>query len=131
MDHLFSTSDYQGSILHPEQVVEIRQKGLPLEKAKMIGSLFAILKDPTRLQVVYALLYVSTGEVCVSDLATGLGRDDTTISHQLSILRSQRIVSIRKEGRVVYYRLIDNHIQALLELVLSHIGEEVLDMDEI
>jgi ArsR family transcriptional regulator, lead/cadmium/zinc/bismuth-responsive transcriptional repressor len=130
MDYVFSANKTQESILHPEQVAEIRQKGLPLEKAKMIGSLFAILKDPTRLQVVYALLYVSTGEVCVSDLASGLRRDDTTISHQLSILRSQRIVSMRREGRVVYYRLIDEHIQALLELVLSHIGEETLDMDE-
>jgi DNA-binding transcriptional ArsR family regulator len=83
------------------------------------------LSDPTRLQVVYALLTSPTGELCVCDLATGLGRDDTTISHQLRVLRSHHIVAMRKVGRVVYYRLIDDHIRQLLELGLSHTSESL------
>jgi ArsR family transcriptional regulator, lead/cadmium/zinc/bismuth-responsive transcriptional repressor len=75
------------------------------------------------LQVVYALLRVESGELCVGDLATGLGRDDTTISHQLRVLRNQQIVAMRKVGRIVYYRLVDEHIRMLLELGMTHINE--------
>ena len=79
--------------------------------------------DPTRLQVVYALLRAESGELCVGDLATGLGRDDTTISHQLRVLRNQQIVAMRKVGRIVYYRLVDEHIRLLLELGMTHTNE--------
>ncbi len=109
--------------IHPEQVQAVRESMLSLDRAQEVASLFAILKDPTRLQVVYALLHAPTKEVCVCDLAAGLGRDDTTISHQLRLLRTQRVVAMRKEGRIVYYRLIDDHIRELLTLALSHIHE--------
>ncbi|HLG77046.1 MAG TPA: metalloregulator ArsR/SmtB family transcription factor [Ktedonobacteraceae bacterium] len=109
--------------VHPEQMLAVRQNTLPQEQAAQIVSLFAVLKDPTRLQVVYALLNAPAKELCVCDLAAGLGRDDTTISHQLRTLRDQRIVAMRKVGRVVYYRLIDDHVRQLLELALSHVRE--------
>ncbi len=111
--------------IHAEHVVAVRRNLLPTGTATRVASLFAVLSDPTRLQVVYALLHSPAGELCVCDLATGLGRDDTTISHQLRVLRSQQIVAMRKVGRVVYYRLIDDHIRQLLELGLSHTGESV------
>jgi DNA-binding transcriptional ArsR family regulator len=75
------------------------------------------------LQVVYALLHAPEGELCVCDLAAGLGRDDTTISHQLRVLRGQHLVTMRKVGRVVYYRLIDEHISQVLALGLDHARE--------
>jgi ArsR family transcriptional regulator, lead/cadmium/zinc/bismuth-responsive transcriptional repressor len=96
---------------------------LNIEVAQQVAALFAILADPTRLQVVYALLNAPTGELCVCDLAAGLGRDDTTISHQLRVLRNQHIVTMRKVGRVVYYRLVDEHIRQMLALGLSHAEE--------
>jgi DNA-binding transcriptional ArsR family regulator len=68
-------------------------------------------------------LNAPTGELCVCDLATGLGRDDTTISHQLRVLRHQQVVAMRKVGRVVYYRLVDEHIRLLLEIGLTHANE--------
>ncbi len=85
-----------------------------------VAALFAVLSDSTRLQIMYALLHAPTGELCVCDLASGLGRDDTTISHQLRVLRHQQIVATRKVGRVVYYQLIDEHIRVLLELGMTH-----------
>lgn len=130
MDYGLSVEPHQENALHPELVAEVRQKLLPLERANEVGSLFTILKDPTRLQVVYALLHVSSGELSVSDLAIGLGRDDTTISHQLRVLRNQRIVTMRRSGRIIYYRLIDEHIQSLLELALSHVGEKTNERSE-
>src|SRR2546430_17689866 len=113
----------QERCVHPEHAVAVRQQRLPADKAAGVAALFAVLSDPTRLQIVYALLRAPTGELCVCDLATGLGRDDTTISHQLRVLRHQHIVTMRKVGRVVYYRLVDEHIRQLLAVGLSHANE--------
>ena len=109
--------------IHAEHVVAVRHNLLSTDKAMLLAALFSVLSDPTRLQVVYALLNAPGGELCVCDLASGLGRDDTTISHQLRVLRNQQIVAMRKVGRVVYYRLVDEHIRLLLELSLTHASE--------
>src|SRR6266852_3316282 len=113
----------QERCIHPEHALAVRRNLLNTDKAIRLASLFAVLSDPTRLQVVYALLCAPTGELCVCDLAAGLGRDDTTISHQLRVLRNQHVVAIRKAGRVVYYRLVDEHIRQLLAVGLSHANE--------
>src|SRR5947209_3035757 len=82
----------QQRAVHPEHVLAVRRNLLQLDTARQVASLFALLSDPTRLQVVYALLHAPEGELCVCDLAAGLERDDTTISHQLRVLRGQHIV---------------------------------------
>src|SRR5258708_37702359 len=110
--------------IHVEHVVAVRRNLLHTDTATRVASLFAVLSDPTRLQVVYALLRSPTGELCVCDLATGLGRDDTTISHQLRVLRNQQIVAVRKVGRVVYYRLVDCHVRLLLEMGMTYANEQ-------
>src|SRR2546426_12275788 len=121
---------YQERFIHPDHVHSVRRNLLTTDKAMRIASLFAVLSDPTRLQVVYALLLAPTGELCVGDLATGLGRDDTTISHQLRVLRNQQIVAMRKVGRIVYYRLVDEHIRLLLELGMTHTNETSISSKE-
>jgi len=113
----------QERCVHPEHALAVRQQRLPADKAAGVAALFAVLSDPTRLQIVYALLRAPTGELCVCDLATGLGRDDTTISHQLRVLRHQKIVTTRKAGRIVYYRLTDEHVRSLLEIGMTHAHE--------
>jgi ArsR family transcriptional regulator, lead/cadmium/zinc/bismuth-responsive transcriptional repressor len=110
-------------LIHTEHVLAVRSNLLTTDTALRIATLFAVLSDPTRLQVVYALLRAPSGELCVGDLAAGLGRDDTTISHQLRVLRNQQIVAMRKVGRIVYYRLVDEHIRLLLELGMTHTSE--------
>lgn len=109
--------------IHPEHMQAVRQNLMPADMALRIAEIFGVLGDPTRLQVVYALLSAPTGELCVCDLASGMGRDDTTISHQLRVLRNHKIVAMRKAGRVVYYRLIDEHVRQLLELGMEHANE--------
>ena len=108
---------------HAELALAVRRSLLANESAERIAKLFSVLSDPTRLQVLYALLNAPTGELCVGDLATGLNRDDTTISHQLRVLRYQQVVAMRKVGRIVYYRLVDEHIRLLLEIGLTHANE--------
>jgi ArsR family transcriptional regulator, lead/cadmium/zinc/bismuth-responsive transcriptional repressor len=110
----------QERCIHPEHALAVRRHLLTVELARSVADLFAVLSDPTRLQVVFALLHATTGELCVCDLAAGLGRDDTTISHQLRVLRAHHIVTMRKVGRVVYYCLVDEHIRHLLAIGLKH-----------
>ena len=110
----------QERAIHPEHMLAVRKNLLPAAMAVRVAEIFSVLGDPTRLQVVYALLSAPTGELCVCDLASGMGRDDTTISHQLRVLRNHNIVSMRKVGRVVYYRLIDEHVRQLLRLGMEH-----------
>jgi DNA-binding transcriptional ArsR family regulator len=114
----------QQRCIHPEHVLVVRQHQLTTDQARDTASLFAVLADPTRLQVLYAFLSAPNGELCVCDLAAGLARDETTISHQLRVLRTQQVVTMRKVGRVVYYRLVDEHIRHLLLVGLSHSDEQ-------
>jgi len=113
----------QERCVHPEHALAVRRQRLPVDEAASVAALFAVLSDPTRLQIVHALLRVPGGELCVCDLAIGLGRDDTTISHQLRVLRHQKIVTTRKAGRIVYYRLTDEHIRSLFEIGMTHADE--------
>lgn len=119
----------QERAIHAEHVRAVRRHVLSGGDATRIAALFSVLSDPTRLQVVHALLCAPTGELCVCDLASGLGRDDTTISHQLRVLRNQQIVAMRKAGRVVYYRLIDEHIRQLLTMGVAHARETFNTLD--
>lgn len=121
--HATGTDVCQERMIYAEQVLAVRHAKLTTDKATQVANLFTVLSDPTRLQVLYALLLAPGGELCVCDLATGLGRDDTTISHQLRVLRNQHIVAMRKVGRIVYYRLVDDHIRQLLELGMTHTSE--------
>jgi DNA-binding transcriptional ArsR family regulator len=116
--------------VHPEHALAVRRTILPEGQATDLAAFFSVLSDPTRLQVLYALLTAPSGELCVCDLAAGLGRDDTTISHQLRVLRTQRIVAMRKVGRVVYYRLIDEHIRRVLTLGLTHASEVPAELEK-
>jgi DNA-binding transcriptional ArsR family regulator len=122
--HHVRTHPFQDHLIHPDDVLVVRQRQLPQASILEIAAFFALLKDPTRLHVLYALLHAPSGEIAVSDLAAALERDDTTISHQLRVLRAQRIVTTRRVGRILFYRIIDEHIRALLELILSHVQEE-------
>lgn len=76
---------------------------------------FALLADPTRLTLLLCIHHA--GEICVSDLALAAGLKDTTTSQALRLLRAQGLVSARREGRVVRYRLDDDTAHALLHEV--------------
>ena len=78
---------------------------------------FSALADPSRVRICYSLL---DGEMCVSDLAMVAGISESAVSQHLRILRNLRWVRSRKEGRMVYYVLEDEHIRSLLDLSLTH-----------
>jgi DNA-binding transcriptional ArsR family regulator len=93
-------------------------RNLPESDAlKSLSDVFQILSDPNRLRVLYCL---SHEEVCVCDLSAMLGMSMSAVSHQLRLLRALRLVKPRREGRIVYYSLVDEHVAKLMEMGLKH-----------
>ena len=84
------------------------------------AELFAAMGDPGRLDVLVCLFYA---EHCVSDLAAELDQGLSTISQRLKILRHQRLVSRRREGKHIYYALADAHVRELVGSALEHVTE--------
>lgn len=108
-------------VIHPRAVLAARGELAVAPPAERVATLFGILGDPTRIRVLTALL---PGELCVCDLAAATGVNRTTISHQLRVLRDHRLVRRRREGKVVYYALDDDHVIDLLGMASAHAGEE-------
>ncbi|MEV0587709.1 metalloregulator ArsR/SmtB family transcription factor [Nonomuraea sp. NPDC050310] len=92
-----------------------------MEEATRLADLFRLLGDPTRARLLYALL--EAGEMCVHDLAAEVEVTDTAVSHALRLLRTAEIVSTRRAGRMIYYRLADAHVRMLLDLSREHLRE--------
>ncbi len=93
---------------------------IEVEEAQRMGEFFNVLGDPTRLRLISLL---AEQEFCVCDLASSLNMTDSAISHQLRALRAARLVSHRKEGRQVFYRLHDHHVVDLYRAVHEHLNE--------
>jgi DNA-binding transcriptional ArsR family regulator len=85
-----------------------------------LAETFRVLGDPTRIRILDAL---GTGEVCVNDLATTVGISESAVSHQLRLLRTMRLVRVRREGRMAYYAVDDQHILELLSQARTHVQE--------
>lgn len=110
------------------QVPVINEQRIAQAKSQMpddttlveVAETFKLLGDPTRVRILQAL---ASTELCVCDLAALLEMTSSAISHQLRLLRARGIVRFRKEGKVVYYNLDDNHVQTLVEVSLRHVEE--------
>jgi len=85
-----------------------------------LSETFKILGDPTRLRIAFAL---SRDELCVCDLASVLGVSQSVVSHSLRSLRQMRLVRFRREGKIAYYVLDDEHIGGLLAQGFQHVEE--------
>jgi len=108
----------------PERVASVRGR-LPDERSgQALAEVFKVLSDVGRMRLIVALL--EAGELCVCDLAAVTGLSETACSHNLRLLRSQRLVRYRKQGRNVYYALDDAHIRLLVDVGLQHVAEGVV-----
>lgn len=81
---------------------------------------FKVLGDPTRIRILFSL---EKGEMCVCDISTALGMTMSAVSHQLRILRDAHLVNSRKEGRMVFYSLCDDHVKTIIDTGLEHVAE--------
>ena len=103
---------------HPQNVCLAKAEMILDEDAKQIAETFKILGDTTRIKILHAL---SKRELCVCDLAAVVAMGQSAISHQLRLLRGARLVKYRKEGKMVWYSLDDEHIARLLVQGIEHI----------
>ena len=90
------------------------------EDYQKLADLFKIFGTPTRLQIMYTLYQ---GEKCVYDIADELEMSQSAISHQLSILKQNRLIKNRRDGKTIYYSLLDEHVFTIMEQGLNHIRE--------
>ena len=86
-----------------------------------LGDFFKVIGDTTRLKIILALI---REELCVCDLATIIGISSSAVSHQLRLLRGARIVRFRREGKIVYYSLDDDHVKDLVTDAIHHLKEK-------
>lgn len=85
-----------------------------------LAQIFKALADETRLKILWAL---GKREMCVCDLAAMLGLTESAVSHQLRLLRNLQLVTNRRAGVVLYYRLADNHVSQLIRITLDHLRD--------
>ena len=97
---------------------------LEFVKAQRMADFFGLLGDPNRLRIISLL---ADTELCVGDLAIALDMSDSAVSHQLKTLRALRLVKHRKQGRHVFYQLLDRHVFDLYNTVLEHLDETAID----
>jgi len=106
--------------IHQERVNAAHAQALTAEENEQIATLFKALGDPNRLRTLWAL---DSEEMCVCDLALFLGVSESAVSHQLRQLRQMNLVTNRREGPVIYYRISDNHGCRLIQLALKRTRE--------
>ena len=99
-----------------------RESGILPEESTLVdlAEFFKVFGDVTRLRILYALLDT---ELCVGDLSQRLGLSQTACSHQLRVLKNNKLVRFRREGKVVYYSLSDDHVRSIIETGLEHVTE--------
>ena len=102
------------------RVRKIRAALVQPDAVQGLADTFSALGDPTRVRILDAL---SHGELCVCDLAAVLKLSQSAVSHQLRVLRGQRLVRPRHDGRIVFYSLDDQHIISLFKQTLQHVEE--------
>ena len=106
--------------IHEDAVHRVSSQLKPDDTFMRLAETFKVLGDPTRARILYAL---SIEELCVCDLSKLLSISESAISHQLRVLRNTRLVKFRKDGRVVFYSLSDDHIRSLFTQCLEHVEE--------
>ena len=108
-------------VIH-EDVINIVRAKMPEEETLYdLAELFKVFGDSTRIRILWAL---DEAEMCVCDIANLLNMTQSAISHQLRVLKQAKLVRNRREGKVVYYSLDDEHVKMIFDQGLVHINED-------
>ena len=107
-------------VIHAEVVDAVKKKMPEEDELYDLSDFFKVLGDSTRAKIMWAL---DEREMCVCDMAVLLNMTKSAISHQLRSLRQADLVKFRKEGKVVFYSLTDDHVKQIFEKGLEHIRE--------
>lgn len=109
------------STIHEDIIDSVKGKMPEEETLYDLAELFKVFGDSTRVKILWAL---DESEMCVCDIAALLNMTQSAISHQLRILKQARLVKNRRDGKVVYYSLDDDHVKEIFDQGLSHIREK-------
>ena len=105
----------------PERVTQGKALLLPDDAYAVMAESFRALADTSRVKIVHTLLQQ---ELCVCDLAAVVGISESATSQHLRVLRNLRLVKSRRNGKMVYYSVDDDHIRVLMGVCLRHLGHE-------
>ena len=100
---------------------KVARRALESETAEGLAATFKVLGGPTRVRILDAL---ARAELCVCDLAVLLDMRISAVSHQLALLRKHNLVRSRREGKMVYYALDDEHVRTLFDQGLAHLKHQ-------
>ena len=106
--------------VHEELLALVREKMPQEEELYDLSELFKVFGDSTRIRILFVLF---EAEVCVCDLAEALSMTQSAISHQLSILKRNKLVKSRREGKSMFYSLADDHVRTIVSQGMEHIEE--------
>lgn len=106
--------------IHKETIQHVQARMPDSVDLYELADLFKVFGDSTRIRILWAL---SESEMCVCDLCALLQMKQPAVSHQLKNLKQSRIVKARREGKVIFYSLDDDHIRQLLHQAMDHITE--------
>ena len=108
-------------LVFDQKMVDQAFESLPARKVlENLGEFFKVLTDPNRLKILYAL---GAGELCVFDLSVSIGASVSSVSHHLAALKRVRLVKGRREGRIIYYSLDDEHVKSIISYAHEHLEE--------
>lgn len=107
-------------MVHEDAVRTVLEQLPSDEKLYDLAELFKVFGDSTRIKILYALF---EHELCVCDIANLLGLSQTAVSHQLRILKTNKLVRSRRDGKIVFYALDDDHVYSILNCGMEHVEE--------
>lgn len=113
--------NYDCDVIHGDVVDSVRKVMADDNELIDLADFYKVLGDSTRVKILWAL---DKAEMCVCDIAVLLNMTKSAISHQLKALRAANLVKYRKEGKVVFYSLADDHVKKIFETGLEHIREK-------
>ena len=111
------------NVMHPEILERIRLTMPPESKIFDLADFFKLFGDSSRLKILLALK--EGGEMCVCDIATFLNMSMSAVSHQLKPLKDAKLIKPRRDGKVVYYSLDDEHVEMIIGMASTHTSEMV------
>ena len=107
--------------LTPETAESVRSQMPDEDSLYDLAEVYKVFGDSTRIKILYALY---GAELCVFDIAQLLGMTQSAVSHQLRILKNNKLVKFRREGKTVFYALDDDHVRAILSMGMEHLNEK-------
>lgn len=116
----FNDEKCEVTLIHEDNVKKAINELPDDELIADLSDMFKIFGDQTRMKILMAL---ESGELCVCDIAAVMDMSQSAISHQLRVLKQSNIVKTRREGKVVYYSISDDHVKEIFDIAMVHVQE--------